>query len=81
MEQVWNTPGYAHCNTQNYLLYLLLLASNLFSPVDIRIQTVFCNFFIHQYLQVRINGSWINVDPAGGTIRGLPIGRHISLWG
>lgn len=81
LEQVWNAPGYAHCNTQNYLLYTLLLASRLFSPADIRARTVFLNFFIHQYLQVRINGKWVDADPAGATIRGLPLGTHISLFG
>lgn len=81
MEQVWNTPGYAHCNTQNYLLYLLLLASKLFSATDIRTRTVFFNFFIHQYLQVRVNGQWVDADPAGAAIRGLPLGTHISVFG
>lgn len=81
LEQVWNAPGYAHCNTQNYLLYTLLLASRLFSPADIRMRTVFFNFFIHQYLQVRVNGQWVDADPAGATIRRLPLGTHISLFG
>lgn len=81
MERVWNTPGYAHCNTQNYLLYLLLLASKLFSPADIRVRTVFFNFFIHQYLQVRVNGQWVDADPAGAAIRGLALGTHISVFG
>ena len=78
---VWQSPGYAHCNTQNYLLFLLLAGSKFFKPRDIQLRTVFFNFFIHQYLQVKIGNRQIDADPAGTTIRGKPLGRHISWLG
>jgi hypothetical protein len=81
LQQIWRQPGYGHCNTQNYLLFVLLTGSKFFAPIDVKLKTVFFNFFIHQYLQVRVEGSWLDVDPAGASIRGEPLGAHISLFG
>ncbi len=81
LEEIWNAPGYAHCNTQNYLLFTLLTTSSLFRPEDIQMKTVFFNFFIHQHLRVKIGAEWISADPAGATIRKLPLGAHIQWFG
>jgi hypothetical protein len=42
---------------------------------------VFVNFVIHQYLQVKVDNGWIDVDPAGTGIRGKPLGKHLSWFG
>lgn len=81
LKAILSSPGYAHCNTQNYILFLLLVESKFFKPEDITFHVVFFNFFIHQYLKVRVDGKWINVDPAGASIRGMPLGKRIALWG
>lgn len=78
---IWHQPGYAHCNTQNYILFLLLAGSSFFKPTDIRPTCVFFNFFIHQYLQVTVPSGQIAVDPAGASIRGIPLGGRIEFFG
>lgn len=81
ISEILRGSGYAHCNTQNYLLYVLLAGSRYFDPKDIKTRSVFFNFFIHQYLQVRIGERWIDADPAGTSIRGMSLGTHISFFG
>jgi hypothetical protein len=81
LETIWNQPGYAHCNTQNYLLFILLANSRYFEAGDIKPRCVFFNFFIHQYLQIRVNNSFIDADPAGASIRGAKLGTKIEFFG
>lgn len=78
--QIWNTPGYAHCNTQNYLLFVLLAGSRFFAPKDIKPTCTMFNLFIHQYLKVTLPSGTISVDPAGASIRGMPYGSHITFF-
>jgi hypothetical protein len=78
---IWNSPGYAHCTTQNYMLFVLLAGSRFFAPEDIKIKTVFFNFFIHQYLSVCVSERWVAADPGGAGLRGLPLGAYIRLFG
>ena len=81
LSEILGQPGYGHCNTQNYFLYVLLVKSKYFKPEDIKLKTVFFNFFIHQYLQVRISGKFMDADPAGASIRGKQLGQRISFFG
>ncbi len=81
LEKINSTPGFAQCNTQNYLLFVLLAGSKYFKESDIRVRTVFFNMFIHQYLEVRVEGKTLSVDPAGASIRGMPLGKYISFFG
>ena len=81
LAQVWRSPGYAHCTTQNYLLFVLLVGSKFFRPEDIKKKTVLFNFFVHQFLQVHVANQWLDVDPAGASICGMPFGSHISFFG
>ena len=78
---IWNRSGYAHCNTQNYLLYVLLAGSKFFKPEDITFHCIFFNFFIHQYITVKVADAWVAADPAGATIRNAPLGTHIKYFG
>lgn len=79
--QIWKSPGYAHCNTQNYILFLLLAGSTFFTEKDIEPRCTIFNLFIHQYLRVTLPGGTISLDPAGASIRGMPYGSHIKFFG
>lgn len=81
LKALLNEPGFAHCNTQNYLVFVLLSGSKFFKPEDVKVKTVFFNFFIHQYIRVNLDGKIIDVDPGGASIRGMPLGTHISFFG
>ena len=70
--------GFLHCNHLNQLMRVMLARSKFFSDDDIRIRTVFLNFFVHQYLQVRVAGQWYDVD-LGADHFGIPLGKH--AWG
>jgi hypothetical protein len=72
--------GYVPCNLHNYLLRIMLIKSKRFSEKDIKIKTVFFNFFIHQYLQVKVDSKWINVDP-NSKYWGVPFGKRAILFG
>lgn len=79
--QIWQSPGYAHCHTQDYVLFVLLAGSKFFKPEDIQTRYVFFNFFTHQYIKVRVGEKCVDVDPAGASIRGMPLGKHIAWFG
>jgi hypothetical protein len=56
-------PGFLPCTGQNYLLRTILIKSGRFSEDDIETKIVPLNLFIHQYLKIRIDNQWIDVDP------------------
>ena len=78
---LFSAPGFAQCNTQNYVLFVLLAGSKYFKPSDVQVKTVFFNMFIHQYLEVIVEGKILKVDPAGASIRGMPLGTYIKFFG
>lgn len=79
--EIWRTRDFIYCTAINYLVYAMLTGSRYFKPSDIKVRHVFVNFFIHQYLRVKINGGWTDVDPAGTGIRGKPLGGHLEWFG
>jgi hypothetical protein len=81
LSEIWQTKDFIYCTGINYLVAALLVNSKYFKPEDIRVRHVFVNMFIHQYLQVRVGNSWVDVDPAGTGIRGKPLGTHLSFFG
>jgi hypothetical protein len=81
LSEIWQTHDFLYCTGINYLLYVLLIKSKYFKPEDVRVKHVFVNFFIHQYLQVRIGDRYIDVDPAGTGIRGKPLGTYLRFFG
>lgn len=81
LSKIWNGHEYGHCNTQNYMLFVLLTGSKYFNAEDTEARCVIFNFFIHQYLRVKVGDRWIDADPAGSAIRGLPLGTHIEFFG
>jgi len=80
-DKMWKTDKFLYCQAINYLSFLLLINSRFFKPSDIRAKVVFLNFVPHQYLQVKVEGGWVDMDPAGSGIRNRPLGTHASFFG
>lgn len=60
---LWNKNGFLHCNNMNYILRILLIKSGFFVEDDIRLRwTQIWYISPHQFVQVRIDGKWINID-------------------
>ncbi len=81
LREIWQTNRFLYCTGINYLIYVMLINSRFFKHDDIKVRHVFVNFFIHQYLQVKVGDKWVGVDPAGTGIRGKPLGEHLSFFG
>src|SRR3990167_668993 len=79
-EEVWQMEGYIPCTINNYLLKIFLIKGGYFSETDIKCCHVFANFVPHQYLRVKMNNKWLNVD-VGEKGRGLPIGKYLKYFG
>jgi hypothetical protein len=79
-EPINHKSGFMPCTSQNYLLRLILIKSGRFTEADTKIKVVPFNFFIHQYLKVRIDNKWIDVDPWSAFL-GLPFGKRSFLFG
>lgn len=80
IDQIWKRKGYAHCTSINLLYVNLLTHSKFFAPEDIRVKHKLFNFFIHQYLELKIDGKWIFADPSM-TILKTPLGERTGLFG
>lgn len=76
MEKIWHETGYAHCSTQNFILHALLVGSRFYKPEDVRVRHVFLNFVPHQYMEVKVAGKWIDVDPAAVSSGITVFGKH-----
>jgi hypothetical protein len=81
LTEIWQTKNFIYCTAINYLVFTMLVGGEFFKKDDVRIRHVFVNFFIHQYLQVKVGEKWLDVDPAGTGIRGKPLGTHLSFFG
>lgn len=71
--------GFLHCNVENELLRVMLIKSGRFKKEDITRKITFVNFFIHQYLQVKVDDEVIDVD-LWGHVFGIPFGKHSFLF-
>jgi hypothetical protein len=80
LNRIWNDRGYLHCNTMNYVLFALLANSKFFTANDVRVRHTILNWVQHQYLQVKVDGKWMDVDPAGSFPRGIPLGQRAGLF-
>lgn len=73
---LWNKNGFLHCTNINYLLRILLIKSDFFTENDIHLKwTQIWYISPHQYVQVHIDGAWINVDIWGYT-HGIKLGDY-----
>jgi hypothetical protein len=73
-------PGFLPCTGQNFLVRTFLVKSDRFSEADIQVVTTFHNFFIHQYLKVKVNNEWVAVDPWSHFL-GVPLGKKSAFFG
>ena len=80
LNEIWDSPGYAHCNTINYVFYVLVARSRFFTPEDVRFRHKLFNLMVHQYVQVRIRGRWLDADPSLVFLH-LPLGWHAGWFG
>jgi hypothetical protein len=64
INEIWHTRGFVYCTGINFVVVNLLVQSRFFKSEDIKIKHTFANFVPHQYLQVKVAGVWIDVDPA-----------------
>ncbi len=71
--------GFLYCTQQNYLIRILLIKSGKFKEKDIALITyIRKKFFIHQYMQIKINNKWIDVDVWFAHF-GTPFGKHYPV--
>jgi len=63
IDMLWSKNGFLHCTNINYVMRTLLIKSNFFKEDDIRLKwTLIWYVSPHQYLQVKVDDKWINVD-------------------
>ena len=75
-EDLWNRSGFMHCTNQNYLLTILLVKSGSFAEEDIKPKwTLLYGFSPHQFLKVKTNDRYIDVDAWARTY-GIKFGDH-----
>ncbi|MDD5032371.1 MAG: hypothetical protein PHR36_05045 [Patescibacteria group bacterium] len=80
LDEILALSGYIPCTQSNFLMRIFLVRSGLFDDGDIKKKHVFVNFVPHQYLQVRIDNNWIDVD-VGEKQRGMELGKHLKYFG
>lgn len=78
-DPITEKPGFMPCTGQNYLLRLMLVKSGRFKESDVILKVVPFNLFIHQYLRVRVNDMWMDVDPWSSFL-GVPPGKKICNY-
>ena len=80
VDEVWDMSGFMPCTQSGYLMRIFLIRSGFFKEEEICIKHTFVDFNIHQYLQVKINDVWLDVD-VGEQQRGMLIGNHLKFFG
>ena len=75
-KSLWRRNGFLHCTNLNYLARILLVRSGFFTEADLRLRwaLIWC-VSPHQYLQVHLDNTWINID-LWGRIYGIPFVDH-----
>lgn len=79
IDKVWEKSGFIHCTQSANMMRVFLVKSGLFRDKDIKIKHTFASFTIHQYLQVKIDDKWIDVD-VGEKNAEIPLGKHCRFW-
>lgn len=74
--KLWNKNGFLHCTSLNYPLRVLLIKSGFFTENDIHLKWTHIWYISpHQYIQVKIDNEWINVDIWANT-HGIKLGDN-----
>lgn len=71
--------GLLPCNIFNELLKIMLIKSGRFTNSGVKRKIVFLNFFIHQYLSVKVGDKWIIVDPTYSNM-GIKFGNRAIFF-
>jgi len=80
LKEIWNMRGYIPCTQSSFLLRIFLVKSGFFKEAEVALRHTFVNFCIHQYLRVKINDQWMDVD-VGEKQRGMKLGKHLKWFG
>lgn len=80
LEKLWQTPGYTHCHTMNFILYTLMANSKFFKDEDVKIKHIFFNGVPHQHMEVKVGEEWMHIDPALNYVRGIAFGKRFNKW-
>lgn len=72
--------GHLPCTLMNEILRRILIYSGRFSDSEIQVKVVPFNMIVHQYLKVKINGKWMDIDPGGKSL-GKEYGKHAAWFG
>ena len=76
LSKLWQKNGLLHCTNMNYIMRALLIKSGYFNEDEIKIKWAFVWCISpHQYLQVKINNHWINIDIWGNAF-GIKFGDY-----
>jgi len=62
VSEIWEGTPDRPSTIQNYMLKLILIKSGRFIESDIVIINTYCVITPHQYLKVRLDKEWVNVD-------------------
>ncbi len=79
IDYLWAKKGFVQCTIHNHFLRIFLVRSGFFRDDEIRLRHTFLNFNIHQYVQVKLNGKWVDVDLSWRKYR-IPLGSHASFF-
>lgn len=78
---ILNKPaGFLPCTGHSFLLRTMLVKSGKFTEDEIKVKTFPYKLFIHQYIDVKIDGQWIHVDP-WAHFMGKRIGDRLYMFG
>ena len=74
----WGREGFLHCTNMNFVMRTLLVKSGFFSEEDLNLKwTQIWYVSPHQFLQVNVDGKWIDIDIWANTY-GVGFGDHAS---
>jgi hypothetical protein len=79
-KKVWISDGIMPCTQSNFILRIFLIKSGFFTEDEIKKKHSFLNFSIHQYLKIKLDGKWVDVD-VGEYQRGIRIGQRVNIFG
>ena len=75
ISKILEKKGFFPCHIQVFILLLILIKSKRFEQGDIQVHYAVYNGIIHEYLKVRLNNKWVDVDP-WGYLKGVPFGYY-----
>ncbi len=78
LEKLWSQKVLP-CNQITLMYRIFLVKSGLFSEAEIRVRHIAIYAMLHQYIQIKHNGKWIDVD-VWAAHAGIPFGRRSNFF-